>query len=158
MSASSTVPLPSNQWPRGRAPAERLDFRAEHRAALQQQLEPVVVGWIVAAGDLDAAVDVEIMGREIEHRRGAHADLDHVNAAFVEAADQRRFEHARMGAAVAADRDPPGAFVAGERGVGPAERVSIVLGERVADDPADVIFAQDGGVESVGHRFCHCEE
>src|SRR2546423_1665324 len=36
----------------GRAASNRLDLCPEHRAPLQQQLEPVVVGGIVAAGDL----------------------------------------------------------------------------------------------------------
>ena len=38
-----------------------------------------------------------------------------------------------------------------QRGEGPAERISVGLAERVADDAANVIFAQDGGVEAVGH-------
>ena len=95
MSTSSIVPLPSVQWPAAaRLPMPWISC-AEHRAALQQQLEAVVVGRVVAAGDLDAAVDVEIVGREIEHRRGAHADLHDVDAALGEAADQRGLEHCR---------------------------------------------------------------
>ena len=54
-----------------------------------------------------------------------------------------------MGAAVAPDGDPSRAFVMGQRGIAAAERISVGLGQRVADDPADVIFAQDGGVEGV---------
>ena len=131
--------------------AELLDLRAEHRAALQQHLEAIVIGRVVAAGDLDAAVDVEIMSREIEHRRGAHANQHDVHAAFREAADQFGFEHAGVGAAVAADGDGARAFAMGLGGEGPAERVSVGFGQRVADDPADVIFAQDIGVELVGH-------
>ena len=72
-----------------------------------------------------------------------------VDAAFGQAADERRFKHRRVGPAVAADgeawRLPPG-----ERGKAAAERVSVRLGQRVADDAADVIFAQDGGVEAGG--------
>src|SRR5687768_7899833 len=56
-----------------------------------------------------------------------------------------------MAAAVAADRDPPGALLDGESSEGPAKRARVVLAQRVADDPADVIFAKDGGVETVTH-------
>ena len=45
-------------------------------------------------------------------------------------------------------------FAAGNRGIGPPEGVGIGLGERVADDSADVIFAEDGGVECVCHSRC----
>src|SRR5438132_7367959 len=89
------------------------------------------------------------MRGEIEHWTWAHADLQHVYAAFGEAADQSGFEHARMRASVAPHGDPPRAFVAGNRGKGPAERISVRFVERVADDPANVIFAQNGGVEGV---------
>src|SRR6185503_8615922 len=62
---------------RSRAPADRLDLLAEDRTALQQQLEAVIIGGVVAAGDLQPAVDVEIMSCEIEHGRRTHADLHH---------------------------------------------------------------------------------
>ena len=155
MSTSSTVPLPSLQSPGGGALAELLDLRAEHRAALQQQLEAVVVGRVVAAGDLDAAVDVEIMGREIEHGRGPMPICIDVDPAFGEAADQLGFEHrangcARRGRRRCVRAPSPCAL----RGIGPAERVGVGLGQRVADDPADVIFAQDGGVEVCGSLRC----
>ena len=57
-----------------------------------------------------------------------------------------------MGAAVAADGDRAGAFAARQGGEGAAERIGVGLGQRVADDSADVIFAKDGGVEIVGHE------
>src|SRR3990170_6304162 len=41
----------------GGTAAERLDFLAEHRAAVQHHLEAVVVSRIVAAGDLDPTAD-----------------------------------------------------------------------------------------------------
>ena len=155
MSTSSIVPLPSLQSPAAARCAELLDLRAEHRAALQQQLEAVVVGRVVAAGDLDAAVDVEIVGREIEHRRGAHADLHDVDPAFGQAADQRGFEHPANGCGRRGRRRSRRApSSCAKRGEGAAERISVGFGQRVADDPADVIFAQDGGVELCGSSRC----
>jgi hypothetical protein len=81
----------------------------------------------VAPRHLDAAFDVEIMRSEIEHRTGPHADLHHVDAAFGKAADQRGFEHSRVGPAITADGDAPGAFFARKRGIGTAERIGIRL-------------------------------
>ena len=49
------------------------------------------------------------------------------------------------------DRDPARAFLAGEGTVGPAERISVRLGQRVSDDSANVIFAENGAIETVGH-------
>ncbi len=132
--------------------AELLDLRAEQRAALQQQLEPVIVGRVVAAGNLDAAVDVHLAGREIEHRRGAHSDHHDVEPACREPAHQSGFEHPRVSPPVAPDRHPPRALAARLGRIGPAERIGVGFGQRVADDPANVIFAQDGGVEDVRHR------
>ena len=74
-----------------------------------------------------------------------------VDSALGEPTDQSSFEHARMRAPVASDGDPPSAFVAGERRIGAAEGISVGFGQRVADDSPNVIFAQDGGVELVGH-------
>ena len=48
--------------------AELLDALAEKGGAEQDHLEAVVIGRIVAAGDLDAAVHVELGFGEIGHR------------------------------------------------------------------------------------------
>ena len=75
-----------------------------------------------------------------------------IDAAFGEAADQRRFEHAASGCG---RRGRPRCACAPsslrKRGIAAAERIGVGFGQRVADDPANVIFAQDGGVELVGH-------
>ena len=81
MSASPTAPAPSSQSPVGRALAELLDVLAEEGAVLQHHLEAVVIGRVVAAGDHDAAVDVEHGLGIIKHRRRPEADADHVDAA-----------------------------------------------------------------------------
>ena len=69
-----------------RHPPELLDVRAEEGAAAEHHLEAVIVGRIVAAGDHDAAVHVELGLGIIEHRRRPEADPDDVDAALGEAA------------------------------------------------------------------------
>ena len=105
----------------------------------------------MAAGDLDAAVDVEIVSRKIKHWRRAHAGQHHVGPAFGQAADQRRFEHSAVRAAVATHGYAPGPFVERKRRKGASERIGVRFGQCVADDAADVVFAEDGGVETMGH-------
>ena len=94
--------LPSRRpRPSGRAPG----FVAEEGAAAEHHLEAVIVGRIVAAGDHDAAVDVELGLGIIEHRRRPEPDPDDVGAARGQASDQRRLEPRRAFPPVAADRD-----------------------------------------------------
>src|SRR3712207_8144226 len=62
----------------------------------------VVVGRIVAAGDLDAALDVEIVTGEVEHRAGALADHHGVDAGLVKDRKSTRLNssHANISYAV----------------------------------------------------------
>src|SRR5690606_42096350 len=88
-SAGSVVPIA-----RRRHPADRLDVLAAERAALTDHLESLVIGGIVAAGYLDAAV--HLFGRGfgiIEHGRRAHADPAHIATARIKPFDQRVLEH-----------------------------------------------------------------
>ena len=132
--------------------AHLLDVGAEKGVAAERHLEAVIVGRIVAAGDHDAAGDVELGGGEIEHRRRPEADLHHIHAAFGEAADQRGLHERRAFAAVAADRDARAAGAARERAEAAPERMGVVRPERFPDDPANVIFAKRGRVELVRHQ------
>src|SRR5512139_2561395 len=52
----------------GSAATQLLDFRSKHRAPVQQHLEAIVIGRVMATGDLDPALDVQRRDREIEHR------------------------------------------------------------------------------------------
>ena len=60
----------------GGAATELLDFLAEHRSAVQQHLEPVIVGRIVASGDLDSSLHRQRRHGEVEHRAGPDTDVD----------------------------------------------------------------------------------
>ena len=152
-SSVSTLPVPSSQSPAAAIRADRLDVLAEERPALEHHLEAVVVGGIVAAGDLDAAV--HLLGRGlgvVEHRRRPHADPAHVAAARGEPFDQRVLEHRRADPAVVADRHQLAAGAPQQGAEAAPDRARVVGAERFADDPADVVFAQDGGMELVGHQ------
>ncbi len=72
-------------------------------------LESVVLGRIVAAGDHDGAVGVQVLRRVIEHRSGDRADVGDVAPGGQEAFDQRVAEARGAEAAIAADVDiaPP---------------------------------------------------
>ena len=98
----------------------------------------------MAAGHLDAAVDVEVIGREIEHGARASADC---RTASISPSVRPRTSAASSMPLESGRRSVAGAFLAGERGKAAAERISVCLGQRVSDDSADVIFAEDGGVE-----------
>ena len=60
--------------------AQLLDLGAVDGRLAAQDLEAVVLGRVVAAGDQHAAVGVEVEHREVEHRRGHDADVDDVDA------------------------------------------------------------------------------
>src|SRR3546814_6836384 len=72
--------------------AERLDVCAEEGRLLQDQLKAVVAGRIVRAGHHDAAIDVQRVGGEIEHRRRAATDVEGIDAGGNEAIGHGRSE------------------------------------------------------------------
>ncbi len=135
----------------GGAAADLLDLIAEDRAAVQEHLEPVVVGRVVAPGDLDSALHAQRGDGEIEHRAGSDADVVDVDAAFDQAADQLGREDRRVSTAVPAYGDAGCAFICGQSGESPAERISIGLIERFSDDTANVVFTENGAIEGMGH-------
>ena len=68
-----------------------------------------------------------------------------------EAGDERGFEFGGGVATVIADRHARAAGRADAGGEASADRDGIGGAERFADDPADVVFAERGRVELVGH-------
>ncbi len=132
----------------GGDPAQLLDALAVERLLAPHHLEAVVIGRVVRAGDLDAAVGVQLMHREVQHRRRAAADLQHHGAGIDQAAADRVGQLGRAQAAVIADADPA---LRGRQGggVGAAKGVGIGREQGLADDAAHVVFAQDGRVETV---------
>src|SRR5437667_349952 len=72
------------------------DVGGEERRLALHHLEAVLVAGVVAPGDHDAAVGVQVMHGEVEERRRADADVDDVDTAAQETLAER-FEHAGRG-------------------------------------------------------------
>ena len=70
------------------------------------QLEAILIAGIMAAGYLNAAIDLARHFGEIEHGRRAKADAQHVDAAGGQPVDQRSLQHRGTEPPVIADRDP----------------------------------------------------
>src|SRR5947207_216336 len=130
------------------APAQVLDLPAVQRLLAEAELEAVVVGRVVAAGHLDAAVQVPVEEREVHERRGADADVEHADAGRRDA----RGDRGRVGiggeAAVAADGHHAPARLGGEGAEGLAQAAREVGVEVLLGDAADVVLAEDGGIQS----------
>ncbi len=85
---------------------KRHDIRSKKGLMVKHQLEAIVIGGIMAAGYLDAAVHIQDRFGMIEHRRGTETDAQHVDAAGRKAPDQRRFQGRGTEPPIMADRDP----------------------------------------------------
>src|SRR6185436_18617732 len=106
-------------------------------------LQPVVVGRVVAAGDGDAAAAAEVVRGEVGDRRRRHADVDHVGAGGIEAFGERLGELGAGKAAVASDRERGRVALAADGAERAADVAHDGRRERLADDAADVVGAED---------------
>ena len=141
--------------PAGNDPAEPRDIPAVERAGRGQELEAVVVGRVVGAGDHDAGIGLEPVDCEIEHRGRAETDPDDVRAGARQTVDERRFERGRMQPAIIADADGAASGPAHDGSEGAPNRLRVVRRQRLSDDPADVVGAQDRRIERA--RRAHSE-
>ena len=130
---------------------QRLDVGAEERPPAQHHLDPVVVRRIVRAGDHHAAVARALVNGEVEHRGGTQADAEHVGAGVREALDQAILQARRAQPAIAPDADqrrPIGGRPAPrDGGEAPADGNHVGRAQRLADDPPDVVRAEDRRIE-----------
>ena len=110
------------------------------------QLHAVEVDGIVAGGDLDAAVDIQVEGGEVDFLGAGHAEVDHVAAGVHQAVGQRLLEALAGQAHVAADDDALGIE---ELRIGAADAVGDVFVEFGAELAADVIGFEAG---QAGHE------
>ena len=148
------------------APAQRLDLVAVDRTAGQHHLEAVVVLRVVAAGDLDAraaAVRAARGGHVVQHRCRHRTEVDHVQPGRCQPADQRRGQARAREAPVAPHRHRLFAGLQRLAAESPAEVLGKGLVDRLADDAADVIGLEDGGIDLHGvnvlARGCgHCRQ
>ena len=100
-------------------------------------------GRIVRAGDLDAAISLEVVHREVEHRGGPAADPLHVDAAGAQALDHRLGQIRRAEPAIHANAHPLATLGAehGRKGAAKGERIR--RKQRFVHNTADVVLAQD---------------
>ena len=112
----------------------RPDIRADGLALLAHQLEPVVVGRIVAGGDHHAAVELPGEGGEVHAFGAAQADVEHVDAGVGEAADQLLGEHVAGEADVAAHRHPLRLHESRERAADLVDEIFVDLFGNLAPD------------------------
>ena len=101
----------------------------------------------MAAGDGDARLGAEVVGREIHHRRRHAPDVHDVATGAVDAARKRRGKLRPREPAVAPDGD--GLLVARARLApnGLSEALGDLGAERAAHDAADVVGLEDFGRE-----------
>ena len=137
-----TAPSRDQVVPLDSAP-ERLDGIAVQGVAGHHDLQPVVVGRIVAAGDHDAAAGFEMRRREVEERRGHQSDIDHVSAALAQSGDERRLQLGARVPSVAARHERLRAAGMRLGADGAADPANDLGGESVSDDAADVVGAED---------------
>ena len=96
------------------------------RVARQHDLQAVVVGRVVAAGDHDPAAGLQVLRREVEHGARYPPDVDDVPPALAQSFDQRRAQ-LRAGVPPVAAHD--------QRLSAPVVRLGA---DRCADPPNDV--------------------
>lgn len=106
----------------------------------------------MAAGDLDAAIDIGIASLcIIEHRGRAHADAHHVASARRQPFHQRMFQHGRADPAIIANGNRIAACLAQHGAEGAANGAGIICAQSFTNNAANVIFAQNGGIEIMRH-------
>ncbi len=135
----------------GRHAPERLDVGPKKRTVLKHHLEAVIIAGIVAASYLDAAIHFQRGFGIIEHRRRSEADPHHIAARSGQPFDQCGLQHRGRDAPVTADRNAMPARAAEQGGKAAPDRARIVRPQRLAHDSANVIFAQRGRIETMGH-------
>ncbi len=136
--------------------AQGLDVGAEEARLAAHHLEAVLVARVVAAGDHDAAVDVQAEDRGVEHGRGADPDLDHVHPALDEAVDEGGKEPVARQATVPSDRDAE--LLARlarpeDRAEAPAYGARHLVGEVAVGDAPDVVLAETLGRDLHGRAM-----
>ena len=119
------------------------------RARAAHGLESVVLGRIVAAGDHDRAVGLQVLRRIIQHRSGNHADVGDIAAGGQEAFDQRVAQARGTEPAIASDVDVRASARARRRYVPKASAKLFNVGAEKFDvgDATDVVLAKDGRIQ-----------
>src|SRR5262249_43082737 len=134
--------------------AQVLDLLAVQRLLADADLEAVVVGRVVAAGHLDAAVQVPVEEGEVEQRRGADPDVEHPEPGRRDALGGRRPVAVGGEAAVGPEGHRVLARLDGEGAEHLPEATREVGVEVLLGDSADVVLAEDGGIQLNTSTWC----
>ena len=122
------------------------------RARAADAFEAVVLGRIVAAGDHDGAVRVQVLRRVIEHRRGDGADVGDVATGGQQALDERVAQARGTEPAIASDVDVGAAAVTAQIGAEAASKLFDVRAEKFGiRDAPDVVLAKNGRLEHISN-------
>ena len=127
--------------------AQCTDLLAVERLAAEDDLEAVVVGRIVAAGDHHGTVSRQPGVGVIQHRRRAAADAQRLDPGGTQAVRQGRLERGARQPAVIADGDRAAAGARHQRAETASDGECVGVRQRAAHRAADVILAQRGRVE-----------
>src|SRR5438046_417765 len=123
--------------------AEALDLvLGQRRRARMDHLDAVVLDGVVASGDVGAAVELPVRGREVEDGRGHQTHVDHVDPPRAHAVDEAGLEILRGEPIVLTDGDAPTAVAADQRRVGAPDLTEHVGVDVRADETADVVRAK----------------
>lgn len=142
-----TAPLGHRHAALDDACVELGDGAAGERFAIDHDLEAVVIGRVVAAGDGNGTAQAQFVGGEVGHRRGHHADVGDVDARHPEAIDQCAGHFRRGEPAVAPHGDAAQAFLAHPGPHRPADQAGDVGIERLADHATDVVGPEDAALD-----------
>jgi len=91
-----------------------LDIAAINRALFQAELESVVLGRIVRAGDLDSTDNVEVVLSPVSNRSRDDSDIDDVDTTGKETAYERLVQSLAARTIIPANRDRPFDALLGE--------------------------------------------
>ena len=131
---------------------ERLDVAARERVARDDHLEPVVVRRVVAAGDHDAALRLELVCCEIAHRRRDRTDIDHVRPTRLNPIGNGATKLRPGDSAVAGGNHRVAAALLREGTQCLTDAAHDRRRQALADDAADVV-----GLEDLGRQLRHGE-
>ena len=97
----------------------------------------------MAAGDLNAAA-AQRVGGKVQHRRGGHSDINHLQAGCNQAAYQRRTQRRPAEPAVAANRHRQFTQRACRAAKGPTQRLGQVLIDGARHNAANIVSLENG--------------
>ena len=142
---------------RGQQPGHLLDLAGVDGASARPDLEAVVLRRVVAGGDHDPGVVVQMPDGEIADRGGHHAQKQHVHAGACQPGHQAVLEAGGGQAAVAPDNGPARAARQEIRPAGAAQLLHPVGVEVLTHNAPDVIGAKNALRVLVHGPLCRLE-